>query len=106
VRARNSHAITYLNDKAKPHVEPLAREVEAPLFFACDVTTAGHLEAIFSAIKYKWGRLDFVCDSIAWARKEDLHGRLTDCSTGGFAEAVAYLNNSGHSRQHLFHTII
>jgi enoyl-[acyl-carrier protein] reductase I len=81
-------AITYLNDKAKPFVEPLAREAGASLFLPCDVTEPGQLEAAFAAIEQKWGRLDFLLHAIAWARKEDLHGRLTDCSADGFAESM------------------
>ncbi len=81
-------AITYLNDKAKPFVEPLARQLEAPIFHPCDVTQPGNVEAIFKTIQEKWGRLDFLFHAVAWARKEDLHGRLTDCSADGFAESM------------------
>lgn len=81
-------AITYLNDKARPFVEPLARQVGAALALPCDVAKPGQLEAVFEAIEKKWGRLDFLLHSIAWARKEDLHGRLTDCSAEGFAESM------------------
>jgi len=81
-------AVTYLNDKAKPYVEPLARQVDAEIFLPCDVSTPGQLEALFAAIREKWGRLDFLFHSIAWARKEDLHGRLVDCSAAGFAESM------------------
>jgi len=81
-------AITYLNQKAKPFVEPLAQEVEAPLFLPCDVSVPGQLEAVFSAIEKEWGRLDFILHAVAWARKEDLHGRLTDCSGEGFSESM------------------
>ena len=81
-------AITYLNDKAKRFVEPLARQVEAPMLLPCDVSLPGQLEAAFEAIGATWGRLDFVFHSIAWARKDDLHGRLTDCSAEGFAESM------------------
>jgi len=42
-------AITYLNDKAKRFVEPLAAEVEAPIFLPLDVRTDGELEAVFVA---------------------------------------------------------
>jgi enoyl-[acyl-carrier protein] reductase I len=48
----------------------------------------GQLETVFDAIKEKWGRLDFLFHAVAWARKDDLHGRLTDCSTEGFAESM------------------
>lgn len=81
-------AVTYLNDKAKPHVEPLAQQVGAEIFAPCDVSAPGQLEAVFDAIRRKWGRLDLLFHSIAWARKEDLHGRLTDCSSEGFSESM------------------
>lgn len=87
-RAGGDLAITYLNDKAKPHVEPLAEKVAAPIFLPCDVATPGQLEAVFDMIRRDWGRLDFLFHSIAWASKEDLHGRLTDCSAEGFAESM------------------
>jgi len=81
-------AITYLNDKAKPFVAPLAEQVGAPILAPCNVSVPGELEAVFDAIRTRWDRLDFVFHSIAWARKQDLHGRLTDCSAEGFAEAM------------------
>ena len=81
-------AITYLNDKAKPYVEPLAKQVTVPIFMPCNVSVPGQLDAVFEAIKRHWGRLDFLFHAIAWARKEDLHGRLTDCSAEGFAESM------------------
>ena len=37
-------AITYLNEKARPHVEPLARALDAPLFLPLDVSTEGALD--------------------------------------------------------------
>jgi enoyl-[acyl-carrier protein] reductase I len=81
-------AVTYLNDKAKPFVEPLAQEIESPIFLPCNVMEPGQLEAVFEQIRKDWGRLDFVFHAIAWARKEDLHGRLTDCSAEGFSESM------------------
>jgi enoyl-[acyl-carrier protein] reductase I len=81
-------AITYLNEKARPYVEPLARELEAPIFMPLDVRQEGSLEAVFQSIKEKWGRLDFVVHSMAFAPKEDLHGRVVDCSREGFLMAM------------------
>lgn len=81
-------AITYLNDKAKPFVEPLTAQVQAPIFLPCNVLLPGQLEAVFDAIRRRWGRLDFLFHSVAWGRKEDLHGRLADCSAEGFAESM------------------
>jgi enoyl-[acyl-carrier protein] reductase I len=81
-------AITYLNDKAKPFVVPLATALEAPLFLPCDVRAPGQLEGVFDAIRQNWGKLDFALHAIAFAPKEDLHGRLIDCSLDGFLVAM------------------
>src|SRR6516162_6005051 len=81
-------AITYLNDKAKPYVEPLARELEAPIFLPLDVQTDGMLEAVFDRIRQTWGRLDIALHSIAFAPKDDLQGGLLNCSAAGFRVAM------------------
>ncbi len=81
-------AITYLNDKARPHVEPLARELEAPIFLPLDVQKAGQLEAVFDRVRQTWGRLDIALHSIAFAPKDDLQGELLNCSAAGFGIAM------------------
>ncbi len=81
-------AVTYLNDKALRHVEPLARQVEAPLLLPLDLMRDGELEAVFDTVANEWGQLDFVLHSIAFAPRDDLHGRVTDCSRAGFLQAM------------------
>ncbi len=81
-------AITYGHDKSKPYVEPLARELEAPIFLPCDMQAPGQLDAVFQAISQTWDRLDFALHAIAFAPKADLHGRLADCSRDGFLVAM------------------
>ena len=81
-------AITYLNAKAQPYVRPLAEALQSAIFMPCDVTVSGQLEAVYERIAKDWGHLDFVLHSIAYARKEDLSGRITDCSVEGFALAM------------------
>ncbi len=81
-------AITYLNEKAKPYVEPLARELEAGILAPCDVSVPGQLEAVFDTVRQTWGRLDVALHSIAFAPKADLQGRLVDSSAEGFAVAM------------------
>ena len=81
-------AITYLNDKAKPYVQPLANELDASIFMPLDVSTPGALEAVFDAIAAKWERLDILVHSIAFAPKDDLQGKVLDCSAAGFATAM------------------
>ena len=81
-------AITYVNEKTRPYVEPLAKELEAPIFMPLNVGTPGMLEAVFERITEEWGRLDIVLHSIAFAPKEDLRGALIDCSAEGFKQAM------------------
>jgi enoyl-[acyl-carrier protein] reductase I len=80
--------VTYLNDKAKAHVAPLAERAGAALFLPLDVTRAGEEEALFASIAERWGRLDVLVHSIAFARREDLHGRVLDTSAEGFGQAM------------------
>jgi enoyl-[acyl-carrier protein] reductase I len=81
-------AVTWLNDKAKPHVEPLARELEAAIAMPLDVAKPGELEAVFEEIGRRWGRLDILVHSIAFAPLADLQGGLLNCSAEGFAKAM------------------
>jgi enoyl-[acyl-carrier protein] reductase I len=77
-------AITYLNDKAKKYVEPLAKELDASIVMPLDVRTPGQLEAVFERIAEVWGELDFVVHSIAFSPKATLQGRVVDVSRDGF----------------------
>jgi len=81
-------AVTYLNDKSKPYVEPLAREIDAPIFMPLDLQREGQLEAVFEKIKTTWDKLDLCLHSIAFAPKQDLQGRVVDCSRQGFLQAM------------------
>jgi enoyl-[acyl-carrier protein] reductase I len=81
-------AITYLNEKARAYVDPLAKALECPIYLPLDVSTPGQLEAVFDRIAKDWGRLDILVHSIAWAPKDDLQGGLLACSAEGFAKAM------------------
>jgi len=81
-------AMTYRNEKAKKFVEPLAKELEASIFMPLDLQTEGSLEAIFEQIEKQWGKLDICLHSIAFAPKQDLQGRVVDCSKEGFLTAM------------------
>jgi enoyl-[acyl-carrier protein] reductase I len=81
-------AMTWLNDKARPHVEPLARELEARIMMPLDVAQPGQLEAVFAEVGRRWGQLDILVHSIAFAPRADLQGGLLDCSAEGFAKAM------------------
>ncbi|NML34579.1 enoyl-ACP reductase FabI [Paraburkholderia antibiotica] len=81
-------AITYLNDKAKAYVEPLAEALGASIVMPLDVARPGQLEAVFDTIRERWGRLDVAVHSIAFAPKDDLQGGLLNSSAEGFAQAM------------------
>jgi enoyl-[acyl-carrier protein] reductase I len=81
-------AITYLNEKAKKFVAPLAEELDAPIFMPLDVNTPGELEAVFQRIEDEWETLDFLVHSIAFSPKETLCGRVVDSPRDGFATTM------------------
>ena len=81
-------AVTYLNEKAKPFVEPLAKQLKSSIVLPLDVQDDAQMEALFAAIKTQWGKLDFLHHAIAFAPKQDLQGRFVDCSRKGFLEAM------------------
>ena len=81
-------AITYANEKTKGYVEPLLSGLGAPLFLPLDVSRQGDLDAVFAAIRERWGRLDVFVHSIAWAPKDDLQGGLLNSSAEGFGQAM------------------
>jgi enoyl-[acyl-carrier protein] reductase I len=81
-------AITYHGEKTKRYVDPLTKKVDASIYMPLDVQKPGELEATFEAIKKKWGKLDIVLHSIAFAPKADLQGRVVDCSKDGFLMAM------------------
>ncbi|MHA7773778.1 enoyl-ACP reductase FabI [Roseibium sp. M-1] len=81
-------AITYLNERSEPFVRPLARELGAEIIAPLDVRNEIQLDTLFTQITARWGRLDTLLHSIAFSKKEDLHGRVVDCSADGFSLAM------------------
>lgn len=77
-------AVTYLNDKARPHVEPLAAALDAAIVMPLDMAVPGQLEAVFERIDEQWGELDFLVHSIAFSPKDTLQGRVVDVPRDGF----------------------
>jgi enoyl-[acyl-carrier protein] reductase I len=81
-------AITYVNEKTRAYVEPIARRLEAPIFMQLDAAVPGQLEAVFDCIEREWGGLDIVVHSISGGAGDDLRGALVDCSADGFRKAM------------------
>ena len=81
-------AITYLNAKAEKHVRPLAERLDAEIIMPLDVSEPDQVAALFGTIREQWGGLDTLLHSIAFCPKDDLHGRVVDCSAEGFGLAM------------------
>lgn len=80
--------VTYASPKAEPFVTPLGAEMGHPELCLCDVQDDAQLDALFDRAYQRWGQLDFVVHSIAFAPLDDLHGRVVDCSRDGFRLAM------------------
>ena len=81
-------AVTWLNEKAKVFVEPLADKVGATIKMPLNVVNEGELENLFEQITMQWGQIDFVIHSIASAPKKDIQRDLVDSSSDGFLQAM------------------
>ncbi len=76
-----------LNQKAFDVVSPLTQRHGISLY-TCNVEKDGELETFVKTAAAELGQIDFVVHSIAWAPLEDLHGRVVDSSSTGFARAM------------------
>lgn len=81
-------AFNYVGDAIKKRVEPLSAELGGEFTFQCDVTDDSQIAAAANLVKEKWGKLDILVHSIAFANREDLTGRFIDTSRQGFALAL------------------
>jgi enoyl-[acyl-carrier protein] reductase I len=87
-RAGAEIAMTYLNDRARPHVEPLAKALDADIFLPLEVRDSAQVDGLFAGIAERWGRLDILVHSIAFAPRDALQGRVVDCPRDGFLAAM------------------
>jgi enoyl-[acyl-carrier protein] reductase I len=87
-RAGAEIAMTYLNERARPYVEPLAKAADAEIFMPLEVRDQAQVDALFTRVTERWGRLDILVHSIAFAPREALQGRVIDCARDDFLAAV------------------
>ena len=87
-RAGAEIAMTYLNDRAKPHVEPLAKALDAEIFLPLEVRDPAQVDGLFAGIADHWGALDILVHSVAFAPRDALQGRVVDCPRDGFLAAM------------------
>lgn len=81
-------AFTYQGDALRKRVEPLAAEIGSDIVLPCDVTDTASVDAVFAALKDRWGSLDFVVHAIAYSDKDELDGRYVDTTQDNFGKTL------------------
>lgn len=81
-------AFTYQGERLKENVEELAATLDGSLVAPCDVNDQASVDAFFEAVKAKYGKVDFLVHSIAFAPKEALEGEFVNTSRDAFRTAL------------------
>lgn len=81
-------AFTYQGERLKENVESLAGSLEDTLVVPCDVTDQASVDAAFASVEAKYGKLDFLVHSIAYAPKEALEGEFITTTREAFSTAL------------------
>ena len=74
-------AFSYVNDKMKERVEPLAHSLGSKLTMPLDVTVDGQVDSAFDLLKREWGQLDIVIHAVAFAPREAISGSFVGNTT-------------------------
>jgi enoyl-[acyl-carrier protein] reductase I len=74
-------AFSYVNDKMKERVEPLAQSLGSKLTMPLDVTVDGQIDSAFDLLKREWGQLDIVIHAVAFAPREAISGSIVANTT-------------------------
>ena len=74
-------AFTYVNDKLKERVEPLATSIGSQLLMPLDVSDDAQIDAAFAQLKSTWGHLDILVHAVAFAPREAITGSFTQNTT-------------------------
>jgi enoyl-[acyl-carrier protein] reductase I len=81
-------AFNFLGDALERRVRPLAESVQADLIEPCNLGDDAQIDTLFNKVKEKWGGLDILIHSVAFANREDLEGRFVNTSREGFKMAL------------------
>jgi enoyl-[acyl-carrier protein] reductase I len=81
-------AFTYQGEALGKRVRPLAEQLGVPLVLPCDVEDIASVDAVFEALREKWGQLDFLLHAIGFSDKNELKGRYADTSRENFSRTL------------------
>ncbi|MES0824280.1 enoyl-ACP reductase FabI [Ruegeria sp. SCP11] len=77
-------AFSYQGEALKKRVDPLAAQLGSEIVLPCDVSDEESIDALFSSLEGKWGKLDFIVHAIGFSDKNELRGRYVDTSRANF----------------------
>ena len=81
-------AFTYQGEALGKRVKPLAQSLAADTVLPCDVEDIASVDTVFTALREKWGGLDFVVHAIAFSDKNELKGRYADTTRENFSRTM------------------
>lgn len=81
-------AFTYQGEAQARRLRPLAKALGCGLVLPCDVEDLASVDALFEALRTRWGRMDFLVHAIGFADKDDLRGRYADTTRESFLRTM------------------
>ncbi|WP_439156458.1 enoyl-ACP reductase FabI [Yoonia sp.] len=77
-------AFSYQGEALQKRVGPLAASVGSDIVLPCDVGDEASIDALFSDLEARWGKMDFIVHAIGFSDKNELRGRYVDTSRNNF----------------------
>src|SRR3954471_19732600 len=81
-------AFTYQGEALGKRVRPLAQSLGVDTVLPCDVEDLSSVDEVFTALREKWGGLDFLVHAIAFSEKNELKGRYADTTRENFSRTM------------------
>lgn len=81
-------AFTYQGERLKEYIDRLTADIDDTLVLPCDVTEQAQVDAAFKAVGDKYGKIDFLIHSIAFAPREALEGEFLTTTREAFLTAM------------------
>jgi enoyl-[acyl-carrier protein] reductase I len=81
-------AITCAGEALEKRVRPLAKSLNASMFFPCNVTSDEEIRSVIDSISAVWDGIDIIVHAVAFANKEELKGTILNTTREGFATAM------------------
>ena len=88
VREGAALGFNFLGEALERRVRPLAEQIGAEIVEPLDVTSDQQIDEFFATVEKRWGDLDFLVHSIAFANKSSLRARFSETARSDFHLAM------------------